>query len=71
MVTGTAGPACVNARIDFAGDDWNTIQCLHCHRVWQGRDEYLHGLATLAAGGVVSLGQAVPPAGVSSLDDRR
>lgn len=61
MAAGT-GPACLNGRTDITGrDDWNTIECLHCHRVWQGRDHYLRSLAE-SRRAQVNLGQADPAA---------
>lgn len=57
MVAGP-GPACLNGRGGLSAvDDWNTIECGHCHRVWQGRDAQLDALRTAAADGTVRLGQ--------------
>lgn len=58
MVVGP-GPACLNGRAGLADvDDWNTIECSHCHRVWQGRDAQIFALPAGANDdGTVRLGQ--------------
>jgi len=36
---------------------WITVECQHCHRIWQGGDTYLQDLPGGAVDGAVHLGQ--------------
>ena len=57
-LSGTAGPACLNGRTGVVGETgWITVECQHCHRIWQGGDTYLQDLPGGAVDGAVHLGQ--------------
>lgn len=59
VIAGTVGGAAQHGLKAIGHDDWNSVTCRRCKRVWQGRDQYLHDLLSSAPGGEVRLGQPV------------
>ena len=53
-----ASEVCLNGRTGVVGETgWITVECQHCHRIWQGGDTYLQDLPGGAVDGAVHLGQ--------------